>query len=275
MPNPASCGSQFEYAAESHRTLSDRILSELARAGDEAAAWALTGRVEGVIRTAVGEALRNQPRPACLDFEDFVSYARKEVQRAMLTWKAGDGPTFHLAAYAGTVTRRSVQDRLAKFAPIPVDRETRREALAVGKQAGQFEEEHGRAPELGELAAITGKSRKRVQAAMDWQKPTVSLEAMGGSDQDGEKRGRGYEPAADPEEIPDVVLSKKDLLEVLLRNLSELPPRQRIILSKAFGLDGQPDLDRRQLARMLKISMRQVRKEYYQGIATLKARLKK
>ena len=265
---PTPPASPFRYASEAYRTLSDRDLSDLARAGDEAAAWALTERVEGVIQKAVRDELRDQPRPACVDVEDFLSCAREEVQKAMRKWEAGDGLTFHLQAYAATVARRSVQDQMAANAAIPADRETRRTALKIGEQARQFAEERGRDPEPRELAAIVGKSVGKVGRAMVWLKHPVPLDQLCGSDGDGEhSRSRNHEPATAPEAAPDAAYLKKDLWEVLQKGFSELSPRQQFILTGIYELE----LPAAELRRALKISKTLFRDEKLKALAFLKA----
>ena len=290
MPTPASCGRQPVYASEAYLALSDLALSDRARAGDEAAAWALTARVEGVIQNAVAQELCDQPRPACLDEEDLLSYARMEVQKAMRTWEAGDGFTFHLQAYAATVTRRSVQARLAANALIPLNHRTRQRALKIGEQARQFEDEHGRAPEPSELQArqfeeeygrapepseqadpAAREQVRKIERALTWLNPAVSLPELCGSD--GERRSRTHEPA-DPGDSPDLALEEKDIREVALQGFSELPTRQRLIIANACGLDGRPPLTKAESRRELKISKHQFKKEYCQAIATLRALVK-
>lgn len=274
MPTKASRSRQPAPASKAYLTLTDRELSELALARDEAAAWALTERVEDVIKRVVSQELRNQPCPPCLDEEDLVSYAKKEVFISMQRWKAGDGSTFHLRSYATTVARREVQSRLAANATIPVDHKTRRKALEFGKQARQFAEQRGRDPEPRELAAIVGKTVREVQKGMDWLKPTASMDQICGSEGDGENRGRSYEPTTKPEEAPDAVYMTKDLWEVARKELLELPPRQQIMLTGLFGMDDQTPMSAKDLRLVLRISQHQFKKEYWLAIAVLRARLK-
>jgi len=277
MTATASGARRLAYASKEYEALSDRALSDLARAGDRKAAWALTYRVEGVIQVCVGRgvsrAVAKQTRLAVADHEDLCAYAREEVAKAMGSWRAGDGEAFHLRDYAATVVTREVNKRLRLNDTVQVDPRTSRSAEEYAEQAWLFAEERGREPEPHELAALVGKPAWVVEKALNWRKAAYSME------QDcraGGNKGRRFaEPATEPDENPDNAYEKKDLKEVLLKRFSELPTRQQLILVGLYELDGQPKRTVTQLCAELKCSRHQFDKEHWQALAFLRTRVKR
>jgi DNA-directed RNA polymerase specialized sigma subunit len=277
MTDHAARSSQLDYATEAYKPLTDRELSELARTGDQDAAWTLTSRVEAIIQKCVRKQIRNKPENGVIDVDDLLQAVRQVVARAMGNWVAGDGATFHLRTYAARVAKNEVSHQLAAANLISVDSNTRRIALKQNEQAERFAEEHGREPDCHELATRTGTSPWEVQKRLGLLKGGVPLDELGGSDREGDDEpcftGR-TEPCTDPEASPSAIHSCEDYSATLRKLISELPAPQRAVMTLLFPVEGEPELTVEQVWQTLGLTQCEGDKRRKKAILTIRARLR-
>jgi len=132
----------------------------------------------------------------------------------------------------------------------------------------------GHIPTIDELTALSGMSRSRVENVYPWfnHNGATSLDQAINDDGDlllvdalpsGENVEENYEEKEHREE-------QRALVHELL---AQLPPRQRLLVVRKFGLDGQPEekLFTQKAKNDMGISRERVRQLYIKAMATLKA----
>ncbi|MGH3455275.1 MAG: sigma-70 family RNA polymerase sigma factor [Nocardioidaceae bacterium] len=144
---------------------------------------------------------------------------------------------------------------------LPVHVATRLHTCLALRQ--QLTVEWGREPTLAELAVECGIAPGELSALLDLSNDPVSLEGAIEANPVGEQvPDRG---APDPGELAAVTLVREHVRAAL----ASLPPLEREILSRRFGLRGSPR-DRRAVAAELEIGYERVRRLERQALATLR-----
>src|SRR6187551_2618609 len=215
------------------RLLTPQEERELARrkdAGDEAAKRRL---IECNLRLVMS-ITRNYTR-AGVPLLDLIQEGNLGLMRAVEKFDYTMG--FKLSTYATWWIRQSVTRALAEQGrtirlPVHVAEQVRR----VMRSRRLLAQRLNRDPSLDELAKESGFSVERVQELLDLVQDTVSLETPVG---DGESLyGDLIEDTKTdaPDDQTAVRLRAKELSVAL----EELNPRMRLVLTRRFGLDGQP-----------------------------------
>ncbi len=179
------------------------------------------------------------------DFEDLVSYGILGLINAAERYDGDRGTPF--ASYAAIRIRGAVMDALRDADPL--SRQARQRARHLNVVESQLTVEAGRQPTQEEIIEKSGMSQVQYYEATRAAGYTcVSLDTMLGNSMDGED-GPMREVAAEVDDDPGGI-EHKELIEELVKAISELPERDRQVI----GLRYKEDRTLQEVADILHIS---------------------
>jgi RNA polymerase primary sigma factor len=239
----------------------ERELARRKDLGDEAAKRQL---IESNLRLVMS-ITRNYTR-AGVPLLDLIQEGNLGLMRAVEKFDYTMG--FKLSTYATWWIRQSVTRALAEQGrtirlPVHVAEQVRR----VMRSRRLLAQRLNRDPSLDELAKESGFSVERVQELLDLVQDTVSLETPVG---DGESLyGDLIEDTKTdaPDDQTAVRLRAKELSVAL----EQLNPRMRLVLTRRFGLDGQPPQTLEEVGTGLGITRERVRQLEARALRQLRA----
>jgi RNA polymerase primary sigma factor len=177
-------------------------------------------------------------------------------------WRKG----FKFSTYATWWIRQACQRAVANQSrTIRVPAHVHERRAKLNRLSRQFEVEHGREPDVDELAAMSGYAEQHIEEALSAVEASVSLNQVVGDDGAGELGDLFADPdAVDPVEEAGEALRRSSVRVALQR----LPEGERRVLELRFGFDGeQQTLDA--IARELGLSRERVRQLEQTGLAHL------
>jgi len=177
-------------------------------------------------------------------------------------WRKG----FKFSTYATWWIRQACQRAVANQSrTIRVPAHVHERRAKLNRLSRQFEVEHGREPDIDELAAMSGYAEQHIEEALSAVEASVSLNQVVGDDGAGELGDLFADPdAVDPVEEAGEALRRSSVRVALQR----LPEGERRVLELRFGFDGeQQTLDA--IARELDLSRERVRQLEQTGLAHL------
>jgi RNA polymerase primary sigma factor len=217
-----------------HRLLSaaeEAALSRRVERGDLAAKQQM---INANLRLVVSIAKRY--RGLGVPFLDLIQEGTLGLNRAVekFDWRQG----YKFSTYAHWWIRQAVQRTIANQARtirLPGHVVERRQKLA--RAARTLAPALGREPSLEELAEATGLPLGHVRQALGCAEASVSLNQPVGPD--GESELADF--LADPAAADPVQEAERSLLrQTVQRRLERLPERERLIVERRFGLQGEP-----------------------------------
>jgi RNA polymerase primary sigma factor len=227
----------------------ERELARRKDAGDEEAKRRL---IESNLRLVM--SITRNYRTAGVPLLDLIQEGNLGLMRAVekFDYKLG----FKLSTYATWWIRQSVTRALAEQGrtirlPVHVAERVRR----VMRARRQLAQKLNRDPSIEEIADESGFPAERVQELFDLVQDTVSLETPVG---DGESLyGELIEDTKTDAPDDQTALSLRSM--EVARALRQLNPRMRHVLSRRFGLDGQPPETLEEVGAGLGITRERVR----------------
>ena len=203
--------------------------------------------------------------PASVQVEDIIQNGMLGLIDAVNRFEAGLAAQFE--TYAVQRIRGAMLDGLRENDWLP--RGLRRDMRRIESAISQLEQRYGRQPTEGELARALDMAladyQKMLQDARGYQ--LLHLEDFGeGDDEDYLER---YLPAADAD--PLAALLEKDLRDVLVRAIEDLPEREKTVM----GLYYEEELNLREIGEILGVSESRVCQLHSQAVARLRAKLVK
>jgi RNA polymerase primary sigma factor len=237
---------------------------ELARRKDLGDAAAKRQLIESNLRLVMS-ITRNYTR-AGVPLLDLIQEGNLGLMRAVEKFDYTMG--FKLSTYATWWIRQSVTRALAEQGrtirlPVHVAEQVRR----VMRSRRLLAQRLNRDPSLDEIATESGFTVQRVQELLDLVQDTVSLETPVG---DGESLyGELIEDTKTdaPDDQTAVRLRAKELSVAL----EQLNPRMRLVLTRRFGLDGQPPQTLEEVGNGLGITRERVRQLEARALRQLRA----
>lgn len=222
--------------------------------------------VEGNVRLIAKIAARYLRR-APLEINELIAAGSIGLMRALERFDHTHGVSF--ATYGSYWIRHAIQDEIrnsciGKSVQIPVNRAQL--ARSLRRLSDQFQVEHGRKPsaeELTDLAIKTGKKThancqphtvKRTQEAV--LQITISLDAPVQSEEGARK---WHDILPDQSKDPRQVLLENERIEQLMHALETLDPRQKTVLKKLFGLNGELQKSMQEVGDELGLSRERIR----------------
>lgn len=203
--------------------------------------------------------------PASVQVEDIIQNGMLGLIDAVNRFEEGLGAQFE--TYAVQRIRGAMLDGLRDNDWLP--RSLRRDMRRIEQAIAQLEQRLGRQPTEGELARALDMTladyQKMLQEARGYQ--LLHLEDFGeGEDEDFLER---HLPADEAD--PLNALLDKNLREVLVRAIEDLPEREKTVM----GLYYEEELNLREIGEILGVSESRVCQLHTQAIARLRARLVK
>ncbi len=176
----------------------------------------------------------------------FLTYASWWIKKRMLDLVSREGRSIRLTRYARE--RRQVVDRTRS----------------------RLRQKLGREPETDEIAKAAGIEPKTVETAAGDRIVVLSLERDRESLRDDLKESSLVDRrTSSPEERAE----RQELLDELLAELAKLPPRQRQLIERRFGLNGTTSLTFQELGDRLGLSRERVRQIERDTLEGLRRRL--
>ena len=216
-----------------HRLLSAAEEVTLAKRVERGDAVAKEEMINANLRLVVSIAKRY--RGVGVPFLDLIQEGTLGLNRAVekFDWRLG----YKFSTYAHWWIRQAVERAIASQARtirLPFHVIERRQELA--RAARTLAPALGREPSLEELAEATGLPLGHVRQALGCAEASVSLNQAVGPDGDTELADFLADPAAgDPVEEAERSL----LRQTVQRRLERLPERERLIVERRFGLQGE------------------------------------
>ncbi len=199
--------------------------------------------------------------PASVQVDDLIQTGMMGLLDAISRYEDGMGAQFE--TYAVQRIRGSMLDGLRENDWMP--RGVRREMRRVEQAIQSLEHQHGRPPTETELAAALGMAladyQRLLQDARGHQ--LVYLEDLGGEEGD-DYLERNF---AGPELDPLAALEDRDVRELLVKSIGELPEREKMVMALYY----EQDLNLREIGEVLGVTESRICQLHSQAIARLRA----
>lgn len=219
-----------------------------------------------LVKTVVGRLALTLP--AHVDMEDLYSAGLTGLLQAIRSFDAEHGACF--ATYARIRIQGAVLDELRRLDC--VSRTVRDKGRRVQEALQRVEQRLGRLPTEEEVAAEMGLTGEEYAALLDEVRPMtfVSLDAAG-TGPDGDESLAAAETVADPTQpTPRDTASQRELVQLIVRRLKELPEMQRKVLTLYYF----EDLRLREIAEVFGVTESRICQIHAQAILALRSFLK-
>ncbi|HZM16913.1 MAG TPA: RNA polymerase sigma factor RpoD/SigA [Candidatus Krumholzibacteria bacterium] len=241
----------------------EKALAQRVETGDAAA---LDHLVRANLRFVV--SIAKQYANQGLSLEDLINEGNLGLIKAAQRFDHRRG--FKFISYAVWWIRQSMHQALAEQSRVVRLPLNRAGALyRIGKVSRQMQQELGRPPDEGEIAARMRLSREEVRETLRVSHPSLSLD-------------EGFDGEEDPNSLlscladessarPDQVTFARTLGQDLQAALQELEPREQRILRLYFGLDGIEPLTLEQIGATMGLTRERIRQIKEKALDKLRA----
>ncbi|MGA4645641.1 sigma-70 family RNA polymerase sigma factor [Limisphaera sp. 4302-co] len=204
--------------------------------------------------------------PEHVDIEDLKSAGLVGLLQAVRNYDPTCGTSFE--TYARTRIRGAMLDELRRMDWVP--RTVHEKARRVQEAMARLEQELGGSPTEAQVAAALGLTAEQYAKLLDEVRPAafVCLDAAGGEDE----CGALYDVVADPRsESPDELAARRELKQIILQRLREMPEIQRKVLAMYYV----EDMRLREIAEAFGLTESRICQIHAQAILSLRAYLQR
>jgi len=206
--------------------------------------------------------------PDHVDHDDLYSTGLLGLLQAMRNYDPTCGTSFE--TYARVRVRGAMLDELRRMDWVP--RTIHEKARKVKNMMSQFEQSTGKTPTEAQMAKALGISVKEYEALLNEVRPAafVCLDAAGAAE-DGDG-GALHEVIADlTEDSPVEKVSQRELKQVILERMKELPEMQRKVLALYYV----EDMHLREIAEVFGLTESRICQIHSQAILAIRAYLQR
>jgi len=231
----------------------EKSLSTEVQAGDLAARNRM---IEGNLRLVVSIAKRFQGRG--IPFEDLIAEGNVGLVRAVERFDPEVGVAF--STYATWWIRQAIFRAFEKIPrAIRLPGHIAESLRKVHTTAASLAEKLGREPTDDEIAIGAQMSMKKLEELRTVNQPLVSMETPVGDARGGEARTLAELLPDVDHASPDEMAAQADLLSSLQQVLPFLPERERYIINRRFGLDGEAPQTLEEIGQHLQVTRERTR----------------
>lgn len=203
--------------------------------------------------------------PDHVDHDDLQSAGLVGLLQALRNYDPGSGNSFE--TYARVRIRGAMLDELRRMDWVP--RTVHEKARKIQEVMAQLEQQLGRTPTEAQAAKAMNLSVTEYSKLLDEVRPAafICLDAVASSSESGDT-GSLYEIVADTsEDGPAEQTSQRELKQVVLERLKELPEIQRKVLALYYG----EDLHLREIAEVFGLTESRICQIHSQAIMAMRA----
>ncbi|MFO1476597.1 MAG: FliA/WhiG family RNA polymerase sigma factor [Verrucomicrobiota bacterium] len=219
-----------------------------------------------LVRSAVGRLAMTLPDH--VDHDDLHSAGLVGLLQALRNYDPSCNTSFE--SYARVRIRGAMLDELRRMDWVP--RTVHEKARRIQEVMSELEQKLGRTPTEVQMAKALNISPDEYSQLLDQIRPAafVCLDATCSSD--GSETGSLYEVVADPTDSgPVEEVSRRELKQVILERLKELPEIQRKVLALYYG----EDLHLREIAEVFGLTESRICQIHSQAILSIRAYLQR
>ncbi|MCS7091037.1 MAG: FliA/WhiG family RNA polymerase sigma factor [Verrucomicrobiota bacterium] len=262
--NRATCDSPPSLEPALTRPTPQELWKRYHGQADPQAENALVQQYLPLVTNALGRLAMTLPEH--VDLEDLKSAGMMGLLQAVRNYDPSCGTSFE--TYARSRIRGAMLDELRRMDWVP--RTVHEKARRIQETMSRLEQELGGPPTEAQVARALSLTVEEYSKLLDEVRPAafVCLDAAGGDDDSGAL----YEVVADPHgEAPDEQAARRELKEIILDRLREMPEIQRKVLAMYYV----EDLRLREIAEAFGLTESRICQIHAQAILSLRAYLQR